>query len=115
MCDVVHVLTGRTCLPIVLLLVASGYALGGTPAPPPTPGSEDPYLLCSQTQKPDACADRVEARFLEATMGRAERAGRRLLLRPSAGRRIVLDDNLTDTESYVRYRYRLILTISVIT
>lgn len=96
---------------LALLLVSAAACTPGArvPAPPaPAPeaaASADPYAACWTRDEPEACVLRTERERIAAAGGTVRREGGRLVFRGSDGGTLSLEDDATEGERFVRYRY----------
>lgn len=95
----------RSALPLLLVSAAACTPGARAPAPPAPAPAADPYAACWSREDAEACALRAERGLLAATGGEARREGGRLLFRGTGGGSLSLEDDATEGERFVRYRY----------
>ncbi|HEX2188089.1 MAG TPA: hypothetical protein VHG51_04290 [Longimicrobiaceae bacterium] len=95
----------RPALPLLLASAVACTPGARAPAPPAPAPAADPYAACWSRDEPEACVVRTERELLAAAGGEVRREGGRLVFRGTRGGSLSLEDDATEGERWVRYRY----------
>lgn len=91
---------------VSLFLALAACTPGAAPVPAAPAPAADPYTACAEAADADACAARVEQGLIAASGGQVRREGGTLAFRTASGRSIVLEDDRTEGDRYVRHFYQ---------